>query len=67
MTRAIALLNEQVSANPTMGSALCIEVSALVATVVHLASKEAGKNSADDENSSEHNYCQESIGETFHL
>src|SRR5436853_5469234 len=50
-----------------MGSSLRIEVSALGASIIHLASKEAGENSADGENPSEHYNCQKRVGQTFHL
>jgi len=60
-------LNQQGPADSTMGSALRIEVSAQGAAIIHLASKEAGENSADGENSSEHGYGQQSVGQTLHV
>jgi hypothetical protein len=50
-----------------MSATFRIEVPAVGATVVHLASKQAGKDCAGGKNSSEHDYRQERIGEAFHL
>ena len=60
-------LNQGIATDSTVSPSLGVEVSTLGAAIVHLASKEACENSADDENSPEHCNCQESVGETFHL
>ena len=50
-----------------MSPSLGVEVVALVASVIHLASEKASEDCAQDEDPPEHCDGQKSIGQAFHL
>ena len=50
-----------------MCPSLGIEVSAIGAFVIHLASEQVCKERAQDQDSAEHGDGQQSIGQAFHL
>lgn len=61
------LVAENVAADATMCPSLSVEVSALGAPIIHLASEKVGEQRAQHQDCPEHCDGQQGIGQAFHV